>query len=83
MAGAAERTHEANLVARHTLDLIESLVRLGASVTLENPESSYLWLYLDFSDDLPFEDLTFTACMFGAPYIKLPVSDAGTGRRRR
>ena len=59
-------THTANLVARNTLDLAEWLVRdLGMAVSIENPERSYLWLFLDFSDGLPFVDATFSACMFG------------------
>ena len=39
----AQRTHSANLVARHTLDLAEGLARdCGAAVSIENPETSYL-----------------------------------------
>ena len=66
----ADRTREANLVARHTLDLVEELAKKGAFVTLENPESSYLWNYLDFDAGVEFEDICLTACMFGAPYMK-------------
>ena len=66
----AARSREANLVARNALDLVESLASKGAAVSMENPESSYLWSYLDFAADLPFEDVLFTPCLFGAEYQK-------------
>ena len=63
--GAACRT--ANLVARNTLDLIEwSVKTLKATVSMENPESSYMWPFLDFDPDLPFDDVVFSPCMFGS-----------------
>ena len=57
-------------MARNALDLVESLASKGAAVSMENPESSYLWSYLDFAADLPFEDVLFTPCLFGAEYQK-------------
>ena len=60
----------ANLVARHTLNLAEWLAKKGAAVSMENPESSWLWKFLDFDADLEPVDVTFSACLFGAPYQK-------------
>ena len=71
LAGRGGQCRVANLVARNTLDLLEWSVReLGAVASLENPEASYLWLYLDFSADLVFQDATFSPCMFGADVRK-------------
>ena len=67
--GLACRT--ANRIARHTLDVIEWAVdELDAKVSMENPESSYIWLFLDFRTDLWFEDVVFSPCMFGADVYK-------------
>ena len=67
--GGACRT--ANLVARNTLDLVEWAVRtLKATVSMENPASSYLWSFLDFAPDLAFTDVVFSPCMFGADIRK-------------
>jgi hypothetical protein len=66
-----DKCHSANLIARNTLDLAEWLVREGkAAVSIENPESSMLWAYLDFDPELEMTDVTFSACMFGPPYQK-------------
>ena len=62
--------YSANLVACHTLSLVEWLARKGAAVSMENPETSWLWKFLDFDAELAPVDVTFTACMFGAPYQK-------------
>ena len=62
--------HSANLVARHTLNLVEWLAKKGAAVSMENPESSWLWKYLDFDADLEPVDVTISACLFGASYQK-------------
>ena len=51
--------------------LAESLARdHGAYVTMENPESSYMWAYLVPAQDLEFQDVVFTPCLFGADYLK-------------
>ena len=72
--GFPDRQHaveEANVIARHALDLVEYVVRdLGGAASLEHPRSSYLWHFLDFDPALHFEDVTFTACMFGASFMK-------------
>ena len=58
---------EANKVARHTLDFVEFCARdLGACVTMENPSTSYLWSFLQFDPKLPFDDVVFSPCKFGA-----------------
>ena len=57
-------------MARHALDLTETLARAGVAASMENPEGSYLWGFLDFAPDLAYEDIRFTPCMFGAPYQK-------------
>ena len=67
----SHKTAQAYLVARHALDLAEALVRdYGAYVSMENPESSYMWAYLDPALDLGFQDVVFTPCLFGADYLK-------------
>ena len=58
-------------MARHALNLAEKLAKdFGAAVSMENPEGSYLWQYLDFAADVPTTDVIFSACMFGADYQK-------------
>ena len=52
------------MVARHTLNLAEWLAKKGAAVSMENPESSWLWKYLDFDADLEPVDVTISACFF-------------------
>ena len=64
------RCRVANLIARNTLDLAEYLARLGAAVSVENPDSSYLWDYLDLDESLSPVDARFSACRFGAPFQK-------------
>ena len=67
----SNETRTANLIARNTLDLVEWLARdVGAAVSVENPKTSFLWAYLDFAEDVPYSDILFSACMFGAPYQK-------------
>ena len=69
--GKGAACKKANLIARNTLDLIEWAVdELYAKVTLENPETSYLWSYLDFREDLWYEDVVFSPCMFGGETFK-------------
>ena len=71
LAGRAAQCRQGNLIARNTLDLLEWAVRaLGAVATMENPESSYMWLFLEFADDLPFRDVTFSPCLFGSDMNK-------------
>ena len=62
---------KANLIAGHTLYLPEWLVRdLQATVSFENPESSYMWTFLEFDNTLEFNDVIFSPCLFGADVAK-------------
>ena len=71
LLGRGAQCRVANTIARRTLDLLEYAVEeLGAAASMENPRSSYLWSYLDFRDDLVFEDFVFSPCRFGASYMK-------------
>ena len=71
LVGKGFACKEANKIARNTLHVVEWAVdTLHARVTLENPQSSYLWLYLDFREDLWFEDVVFSPCMFGSDLLQ-------------
>ena len=80
--GAACKT--ANKIARNTLNVVEWAVdELHARVTVENPQSSYLWLYLDFREGLWYEDVIFSPCMFGSDFFKPTRVRAWGWRPRR
>ena len=71
LKGKGAQCRQANLIARNTLDVLEWAVRdLHAVASMENPESSYLWPFLDFDTDLTFSDVVFSPCMFGSDVRK-------------
>ena len=73
---------EANYIARNALDFAESLARdVGAVVTMENPESSWLWDYLETDANIDYHDVCFSTCLFGAPYQKHTRNRVPLGRR--
>ena len=62
---------EANRVARNTLNLVEYCVKsLGAMASMDNPSTSYLWSFLEFDEEVEFNDVVFSPCRFGAEYRK-------------
>ena len=71
LTGMGWKCKVANLVARHTLELVEwAVVHLHAFVTMENPESSYMWNFLTFDESLDYSDVVFSPCLFGADFAK-------------
>ena len=71
LLGKGLACREANIIARNTLNLAEWCAKeLHAAVSIENPRSSYLWSFLEFDPELPFVDVDFCPCMFGADYYK-------------
>ena len=63
---------EANLFATFTASLAVELHKLGADVSFENPEGSYLWKLKEFEAllALGWTDVIFDVCMHGAEYKK-------------
>ena len=71
LLGKGWQCKQANLIARHALDVVEFAVsECGAAASFENPLTSYMWAFLDFDEALDFTDVTFSPCMFGATYRK-------------
>ena len=62
---------QANRIARNALDLAEWLARTtNAAIAFENPETSWIWQFLTTDPELVYTDVTFSTCLFGAPYQK-------------
>ena len=73
LPGCEDRVAEANLIADRTKDLAEwAAAELKAVVTIETPESSYLWDYWGKGEvpGVKVEDITFSQCHFGTAYRK-------------
>jgi len=67
------RLKEANRIAKESFSLAAwAHGELDAVVTLENPQSSYIWQFVDQSPlELgSFEDRTFSQCRYGTAYRK-------------
>ena len=67
------KVREGNLIARRAIELARWLrEELGASITFENPDQSYLWLYGEhwFGSSKRFRDIRMSYCMFGKAYQK-------------
>jgi hypothetical protein len=67
----------ANTIARHTFELAKWAAKeLRAVVCIEDPLSSYMWLYIDSlrtplsSSSSPGTDIVVSQCLFGTPYRK-------------
>ena len=64
-------TKEANVVATRARELAEWAAKeLGCAVSMENPRSSYLWSFLQFDNEVPYEDYHFSPCRFGSDVMK-------------
>ena len=64
---------DANKVATEAYDLaLQAAHDWKAWVSMENPASSYLWIYLgeDHAQDEDCKDVVLSACRFGAPFKK-------------
>ena len=71
LLGRGAQTREANLIATRTKELIEYCVAdLKCAVSLENPQSSYLWAFLDFGSIPEYQDAVFSPCMLGGQFRK-------------
>ena len=71
LAHRAAECRAANTIALRALALAEwAASELGAAVSMENPQTSYLWSFLEPDIGVPFIDAQFSACMYGPPYRK-------------
>ena len=67
------KVREGHLIARWAIELARWLREgLGADITIENPDKSYLWLYGEpwFGSSKIFRDIRMSYCMFGEVYQK-------------